>query len=119
MEFEELLTKVRTLTGSLEKSQEKLSHGSPCFFIEKGRQYASVVDNHHGDGRRGLWLIQPPGFQEALIQENSEVYFRPPYVGPSGWIGVRCDRDLPWATIVEHIEVAYTYALERSGPKRK
>ena len=47
------------------------------------------VDNHHGDGNVGVWCAAPPGDQQALTGENSAVFFRPPYVGGRGWLGVR------------------------------
>lgn len=103
------LDHVRQICLSLPGAYEKLSHGSPCFFIEKKRQFCSYVDNHHGDGRVALWLTAGPGIQEMLIAEDPDVYFRPPYVGPSGWIGVRLDRDLDWATIEDHIVAAHQY----------
>ena len=47
------------------------------------------VDGHHGDGILGIWCAAPPGVQEQMIDEEPSVFFRPPYVGHRGWIGVR------------------------------
>jgi hypothetical protein len=66
---------------------EKLSHGEPTFFTPK-RVFAMFANNHHDDGHVAVWLPAGPGVQEALIDEDPKTYFRPPYVGPSGWIGV-------------------------------
>ena len=49
------------------------------------------ANNHHNDGRIAVWLPAPPGFQEMLIQAAPEKYFRPPYVGVRGWIGIELD----------------------------
>ena len=46
------------------------------------------ADNHHNDGRLAVWLPAASGVQAALIEEVPGTYFRPPYVGASGWIGV-------------------------------
>lgn len=70
---------------------EKLSHGEPTFFTPK-RVFAMFANNHHDDGHVAAWLPAGPGVQEALIEENPSTYFRPPYVGPSGWIGVELSR---------------------------
>jgi len=70
---------------------EKLSHGAPTFF-SPDRVFATFADNHHGDGRVAVWLPAAAGVQEALIEEAPEIYFRPPYVGPSGWVGVELSR---------------------------
>ena len=37
--------------------------------------------------------------QEALVEENPEQFFRPPYVGHLGWIGVRLDRKPDWTVV--------------------
>jgi hypothetical protein len=66
---------------------EKLSHGEPTFFTPK-RVFAMFAGNHHGDGHIAVWLPAAPGIQEALNDEAPEIYFRPPYVGVSGWVGV-------------------------------
>ena len=66
---------------------EKISHGEPTFFTPK-RVFAMFANNHHGDGHVAVWLPAGPGVQEAVIEEAPQIYFRPPYVGSSGWIGV-------------------------------
>jgi hypothetical protein len=48
--------------------------------------------NHHGDGRVAVWLPAAPGVQADLIEEFPGIYFRPPYVGASGWIGVELSK---------------------------
>lgn len=118
MERAEALAKVRASCLAQERAYEKLSHGSPCFFIEKGRQFGAFLDDHHGDGRLALWLAAAPGVQEALIEEDPEVYFRPPYVGPSGWVGVRLDRGLAWEAVEDLIAEAYERMAAKSRPGR-
>lgn len=104
------LDQVRQICLALPGAYEKLSHGTPCFFIEKKRQFCSYLENHHGDNRQALWLPARPGIQEMLLAEDPEAYFRPPYVGPSGWIGVRLDRGLDWTVIEDHIVAAHEFA---------
>ncbi len=38
---------------------------------------------------------------------NDWPYFVPPYVGPSGWLGVELDKGLGWSTVGEHVREAY------------
>ena len=40
-------------------------------------------------------------------QSEPERFFRPPYVGPSGWIGVRLDRDVDWDEVAGIVRDAY------------
>jgi hypothetical protein len=70
---------------------EKISHGEPTFFTPK-RVFAMFANNHHNDGHVAAWLPAAPGVQEALIEEAPEIYFRPPYVGPAGWVGVEMSK---------------------------
>ena len=70
---------------------EKMSHGEATFFVNT-RVFAMFSNNHHDDGHVSVLLPAPPGLQEALIEERPEAYYRPPYVGGSGWIGVELDQ---------------------------
>ena len=81
------LARVRRICKSFPGTVEKLSHGAPTFFTPN-RVFGIFVDNHHSDGHIAVWLPAGPGVQGALIEEDPETYFRPPYVGVSGWIGV-------------------------------
>src|SRR5689334_3382201 len=81
------ITRLRRLCLSIPGTMEKLSHGEPTFFTPK-RVFAMFANNHHDDGHVAAWLPAAPGVQETLIEEAPRIFFRPPYVGPSGWIGV-------------------------------
>jgi len=85
------LERVRRICLAAPGSYEKLSHGAPTFFSPK-RVFAMFVDNHHDDGHVAVWLPAAPGVQAALIEEAPEIYFRPPYVGVNGWVGVELSK---------------------------
>ncbi|MDJ0756439.1 MAG: hypothetical protein QNJ45_23100 [Ardenticatenaceae bacterium] len=87
---EQQLNRVRKICFEFPGTSERLSHGTPTFFTPK-KSFARFVDNHHGDGRTAVWVPAPPGFQPLIIESDPEIYFKPPYVGPSGWIGIRLD----------------------------
>jgi hypothetical protein len=74
----------------LPETTEKLSHGEPTFFVRK-KVYAMFANNHHNDGHIALWLPAPPGMQSILIENAPEKFFKPPYVGVRGWIGIELD----------------------------
>lgn len=88
---EQHLQRVRRICSGLPESEEKLSHGEPTFFVRK-RVYAMFANNHHNDGHIAVWLPVPPGLQAALIATSPEKYFKPPYVGARGWVGIELDR---------------------------
>jgi hypothetical protein len=81
------LKRLRRLCLSIPGAMEKISHGEPTFFTPK-RVFAMFANNHHNDGHIAVWLPAGPGVQADLIEEAPEIYFRPPYVGPAGWVGV-------------------------------
>jgi len=81
------LQRVRDICTRLAGSTEKLSHGAPTFFVNK-RTYAMFVNNHHGSGQIAVWLAAAPGMQGLLMHEAPRKFFRPPYVGVKGWIGI-------------------------------
>jgi hypothetical protein len=84
------IERVRRICRAIPGTIEKISHGEPTFFTPK-RVFAMFANNHHGDGRIAVWIPAGPGVQAGLIEEEPGTYFRPPYVGGSGWVGV----DLP------------------------
>jgi hypothetical protein len=54
-----------------------------------------------------------PGVQQELVDTEPDRFFRPPYVGPSGWVGVRLERDVDWHEIDAILHDAY----RKVGPK--
>jgi hypothetical protein len=84
---EEHLGRVRRICAALPETTEKLSHGEPTFFVRK-RVYAMFANNHHNDGHIAVWIPAEPGLQAMLTQTAPKAFFRPPYVGGAGWVGV-------------------------------
>ena len=97
---------LRELMQALPETEEVEAHGSPDFRV-RGKTFASYAVNHHGDGRVALWLRMPPGAQDFYTEHEPEHYFRPPYVGGKGWLGVNLDQGLSWKTIAERVTTAY------------
>jgi hypothetical protein len=85
------LRRVRRICAALPEATEKLSHGEPTFFVGK-KVFAMFANNHHNDGHIAVWLPAPIGIQEMLIATSPEKFFKPPYVGGRGWIGLELNR---------------------------
>jgi hypothetical protein len=117
---ERLIARVRKLCLALPESSERLSHGEPTFFVgakagKGGKVFTTFADDHHHDGIVGIWCPAAPGAQAMLIEANPKLFFRPPYVGPSGWIGIRLDRPpVDWEEVAELIEESWRLV----APKR-
>jgi len=85
---------------------EKVSHGSPAFYVPK--QFVMLwAGGHHDHQFPHLWCAAPTGAQEALVAAAPDHFFRPPYVGGRGWIGVRLDGRVDWGEIAAICEDAY------------
>jgi hypothetical protein len=88
-EVERTLAAVRRACLALPETSERLSHGGPSFFIRENACFAMFLDDHHGDGRLAIWCAAPAGVQAELLETDPDRFFRPPYVGHRGWIGVQ------------------------------
>ena len=90
----------------LPDTTERLSHGEPTWFVRDKKTFAMFANRHHDD-RLALWCAAPPGAQEAFVGSDPERFFRPPYVGPRGWLGVYLDVPVDWGEVGEIVEDAY------------
>lgn len=97
-----LTAQVRTRAMALPEAEETLSHGMPCFGIIKGKKFAWVSNDHHGDGKTALLVkISGPDEQAQLIEMDEARYYRPAYFG-NDWIGIRLDLgDTDWDAVAE------------------
>jgi hypothetical protein len=80
--------RVRQICTRFPETEERLSHGEPTFFVRGKQVFAMCANNHHNDGHIAVWLPAPPGLQDVLIQNDPQTFFKPPYVGVRGWIGI-------------------------------
>lgn len=110
-----LIERVREIARSLPGTSEKLSHGEPSFFV-RGRMFFTIDNDHHGSGHVAVWCNAPPGVQESLVEAEPKHFFRPPYVGTKGWLGIRLDSGLAWPVIADLLKQAYATT---SAPKAR
>jgi hypothetical protein len=108
------LDDLRAICMALPEATERLSHGSPTWFVRGKKTFVTYVDDHHGDGILGFWCAAPAGAQEDLVRAEPERFFRPPYVGHRGWLGVRLDRSPDWDEVTAIIEDAYRQVAPKS-----
>ena len=105
---------VRAICTSLPEVTERLSHGTPAFFVRDKTTFVYAwVDGHHDHTFPHLWCAAPPGAQEALVAASPRRFFRPPYVGHRGWLGIRLDGRVDWDEIAELCEDAYRTVAPR------
>src|SRR5437879_8736531 len=89
--------RLRRICLALPEVTEKMSHGEPSWFVG-GKQFVTTADHHHDD-RLSAWCAAPEGAQEMLVKAAPDRFFRPPYVGHRGWVGVYLDVEVDWEEV--------------------
>jgi predicted DNA-binding protein (MmcQ/YjbR family) len=107
MAEDELAVRLRGICAAWPEVTERPSHGAPTWYVT-GKTFVTLwADGHHQNHFPHLWCAAPPGAQAELIAGDADRFFRPPYVGHRGWIGVRLDNAPDWSEIAELCEDAY------------
>jgi hypothetical protein len=115
---EKPLTRLRRLCAELPESTEKEAWGAPTFRAgAKGKLYAMFSDHHHGHAHVAVWCHAPVGKQEVLVAAEPERFFKPAYVGPSGWIGIVLKR-IGDDELRLHLREAYLRVATKTLAKR-
>lgn len=106
---------VRQAALELPETEERLSHGQPTFFVA-GKQFAQFRDNHHGDGKTVICVrTSGPDEQAMLIDAAPDIYSRPAYLGPSGWVSIDLSGDsVDW----DHVADRLARSWELAAPRR-
>jgi len=86
------LARLRKLCLALPEAVEVEAWGAPTFRV-RGRLFAMFAhaSDHHGGGRDGVWIKATRDNQALMIHSDPGRFFFPPYLGPSGWVGVYLD----------------------------
>jgi predicted DNA-binding protein (MmcQ/YjbR family) len=102
------LARLRKICLALPESHEVEAWGEPTFRVRNKlfAMYAAST-NHHGGGRPAVWCKAGPGNQGLMVQANPDRFFVPPYVGPSGWVGVWLDGAVDWGEVADLLRDSY------------
>ena len=98
--------RLRAICLTLPETTEKLAWSEPTWRV-KGKLFAQLDNHHHGADHLAVWLPAPLGEQESMVYLDPVRFFRPPYVGQRGWVGVRIDRRPDWALVATLVKQAY------------
>jgi hypothetical protein len=109
------LARLRKLCLALPEAHEVEAWGEPTFRV-RNKLFAmyAAPNNHHGGGRAAVWCKAAAGNQALMVRAEPERYFVPPYVGPSGWVGVWLDRNPDWSEVKDLMRDSYRLV----APKR-
>jgi predicted DNA-binding protein (MmcQ/YjbR family) len=108
--MEEPEARLRAICLPLPEAVEKQAWGDPTWRV-RDRIFAMLK---RGDGRPSVWLKAPDGAQEVLVGADPDRFFRPPYVGHKGWVGIRVDDDPDWDEVARQVRRSYRL----TAPKR-
>ncbi|MFI7445418.1 MmcQ/YjbR family DNA-binding protein [Nonomuraea indica] len=111
--MEDPLDLLRGLCLALPETTERLSHGEPTWFVRDKKVFVTFADHHHDD-RLAFWCAAPAGLQEELVAADPRRFFRPPYVGHRGWLGVHLDVEVDWTEVAEIVRDAHRVVAPRS-----
>jgi predicted DNA-binding protein (MmcQ/YjbR family) len=108
------LQRLRQLCLALPGAHEVEAWGEPTFRVNNKlfAMYAAA-DNHHGAGHHAVWIKSTQVNQGFLLRAKPKRYFSPPYVGPSGWIGVRLDGRVNWKDVADLLRDGYELAAPK------
>jgi hypothetical protein len=99
---------IRSVCLALPEVEERPSHGAPTFFVRGKKTFLTVWgDGHHDNLFPHLWCAAPEGVQADVVANRPDQFFRPPYVGHRGWLGVRLDRGVPLDELTDLCDEAY------------
>jgi predicted DNA-binding protein (MmcQ/YjbR family) len=107
------LARLRKFCLSLPEATEVEAWGEPTFRVGKIFAMYAASNNHHGDGREGVWVKSNNFTQDLLVRGMPQRYFKPPYVGPFGWTGVYLDAKTDWSALTELLRDSYRMAASK------
>ena len=102
------IDRLRRICLSFPAAHEVIAWGEPTFRVRNKlfAMYASAR-NHHGGGKNAVWCKATHIDQELLIRSDPSRFFSPPYVGPSGWVGIYLDGKPDWEAVADQLRDAY------------
>lgn len=107
------LSQLRTIIEALPETSEKLSHGSPTWWGGK-KTFACFHSGAYDEGHPAVWFKAPDGAQADLISADPDRFYRPKYLGPKGWVGMRLDGGVDW----DEVRFLLVQGYRMVAPKR-
>jgi len=102
-----LIERLRQVCLAFPETFEKIAWKTPTFRVDQKKGKMFVLYSDPEAGRPALWCKGEEGAQEALVGVDPERFFRPPYLGVKGWIGIYLDRRVSWKEVRSLVEASY------------
>jgi predicted DNA-binding protein (MmcQ/YjbR family) len=111
-----LLERLRAICMALPEVTEVVAWGELTW--RRGKIFAMSDTYHHGSAHFSVHLPAPDGAQAALIEADPARFFRPPYTGGKGWIGIVLDTEPDWEMVASLVRTAYDLVAP-ARPRRR
>jgi len=105
-----ILTRLRKICLALPEAEERETWEHVNFRV-RAKIFAMVTEH---DGRPAVVFKAPPGSQAILIGADPARFYRPPYVGPKGWVGIWLDAKPDW----KEVETLLKRSYRMTAPKK-
>jgi predicted DNA-binding protein (MmcQ/YjbR family) len=105
--------RLRQICLALPEAFEKEAWGECTFRVAGGSMFAMTDNNHHNSGHLAVWVKAPPMIQETLVGSDPKRFFKPPYMGAKGWVGVRLDYKVDWEELAAILKDGYLMSAPR------
>lgn len=99
--------RVRRLCLALPEAEERETWENPTFRVRDKIFAMMRARSHAGSPELSVWVKAPPGSQEVLVGADPGRFFRPPYVGPKGWVGIRLADEPDWHEVGALVRRSY------------
>ncbi|WP_138466754.1 MmcQ/YjbR family DNA-binding protein [Poseidonocella sp. HB161398] len=104
------LERLRAVCLGFPEAEDQPMRGGTAYRV-RGRIFAMP---RMEDGAPAVWLKAPRGAQALLVEAAPATFFRPPYVGPKGWIGLRLHAGTDWDEAEAHIRRSYALVAPKA-----
>ena len=101
------LPRLRKLCLALPEAHEVEAWGEPTFRVKNKIFAMYAADDRHGSGHHAVWIKASAVNQRLMVEAAPDRFFVPPYVGPSGWIGVWLDGKIDWRELDDLLHDSY------------
>lgn len=103
-------SRLRAICLALPEAEERETWGIPTWRI-RGRIFCMWTTT--APDLPALWCKAPRGVQEMLVEAAPERFFRPPYVGHKGWIGLRLAGEVEWEEVAALVRRSWRMTAPR------
>lgn len=102
------LARVRRICLALPEAEERETWETPTFRV-RGKIFCMAAVT----APLAIWVKAPRGSQELLIEAAPARFFRPPYLGHKGWVGVNLLGRPDWAEVQALVRRSYSLIAPR------